>query len=186
MKHWIARTLASLFMVGVIVEVQASPLRYKVQFDDNRQSNWLIPIALVASQEKHWCPLDIGSQVLVLMPFNQSKGFVLGGIWQSKFPQPQSDLDVFYREFADGTVMSYHRTNQELYFATPGKVIGTAQGGLTFTGDISITGNVTIAGEMNISGTVESNTEIIAKGIKLTKHQHKDVSAGNGISGEPV
>lgn len=180
MKHWIARTLASLFVVGVIVDVQAEPLRYKVQFDDNRQSNWLIPITLVASSEKHWCPLDIGTQVLVLMPFNQSKGFVLGGIWQSRYPQPQSDLDVFYREFADGTVMSYHRTRQELYFSTPGKVIGTAQGGLTFTGDISITGNV------SVNGAIESNTEVTANGIKLTKHQHKNVSAGKGISGEPV
>lgn len=192
MKHWIERMLASLILVGVIVEVQAEPLRYKVSFDNNRTSNWLIPLSLLASTEKSWCPLDVGTQVLVLTPFNKSRGFVLGALWQSAFPQPQTDLDLFSREFADGTFIQYHRVNQELFISTPGKVIGNAQNGFDITGDVTITGNVTLAGnytqegEMSVTGQINSDTEVIANGIKATKHKHKDVSVGTAQTGEPV
>ncbi|AWL12811.1 hypothetical protein HMF8227_02359 [Saliniradius amylolyticus] len=191
MKQWVSRLLSKLFLTGVIEEVQASPLRYKVRFDENRLSNWLIPLVRHASTEKVWEPLEVGEQVLVLLPFGLSRGFVLGSLWRNESAQPKDDLDLFYREFADGAYIQYHRTNKQLDFYTPGKAVGTADGGFELTGDMLIKGKITHEGDFNqtgkmdVSGQITSSTEVEADGTKLTSHKHKDVTAGTALTGEP-
>jgi phage baseplate assembly protein V len=190
-EHIINKLFSRLLQVGTIAEIQADPLRYKVKYDDARSSYWLIQLTDHASTEKSWSPLNVGEQVLVFQGIGNTQGYILGSINQTSAPQSQTDLDVFYRAFSDGTKIKFNRKTKALDFHCMGKVTGTAIGGFELTGDLKITGDVTLIGKLtqtgdqNITGKIESTGDQTANGISLINHPHDKVTPGTGVTGKP-
>ncbi|MCG7585443.1 phage baseplate assembly protein V [Photobacterium sp. OFAV2-7] len=172
-QHQLIRMLSEMIQFGVIVDVQAKPLRYKVKFNEHLTSDWLRSNVGHAGKVKDWHPLQKGEQVVVLKQFGMHGGFIAASLNQNSFDQPKDNLNLFYREFPDGTWLEYDMEDHKL----SGKVTGTVDlnvaaefrvespkivlvgdiehdGKQATTGDISSGANITAAN--NISDSVRS------------------------------
>lgn len=83
-------------------------------------------------------------------------------------------------EFADGAKITYNQASGALV------VTGIKTASITAANQINIDcPTVNIIGNVNIDGKVTSTGDMIAGGISLMKHKHKDVSKGKDKTGEP-
>ena len=181
-----------LVEVGVIIDIQADPLRYKVKFDDVRDSDWLIQLTSHAGTEQKWSPLEINEQVLVLKAIGIDQGFILGSINQAAFPQPQDKLTVIYHDYSDGSWTRYDQSTNKLSFHCVGDIVGSADGGFDLTGNFKITGDVELVGNLkqtgnqDIDGATKTTGDQVAGTISQMKHGHNKVASGKDVSGQPV
>ncbi|MDW6004727.1 phage baseplate assembly protein V [Vibrio mangrovi] len=118
----LVRLISDMIQVGVIIEVQAKPLRYKVRFTPDLYTDWIPANVGHAGQVKDWQPLQEGEQVMVLKQFNTQSGVIIASLNQTSFDQPKEDLNRFYREFPDGTWLEYDMESHLLSGKITGKV----------------------------------------------------------------
>lgn len=171
--HKLRRLLSELIDIGTVSAVQGSPLRYKVKFDEDRETDWIRQGVARAGEAIDWDPLSEGEQVLVVCPFG-GKPIIVCSLYRDLFPQPDTDLNHFKRTYKDGTWCQYDQANKKLSFYCAGSVSGEAPGGLSFKGDVHIDGKITSTGDQ------------VAAGVSQINHPHDGVVPGGGQSGSPV
>lgn len=104
-----------LVRVGIVSSVDAAKARVRVTFDDldsddsaGLLSDWL-PVVQHGSTEDqaYWLP-RVGAQVLCCMQSNALEcGYVVGAIYNDVDGPEASGVGLWYKRFADGTVISY-------------------------------------------------------------------------------
>ncbi|EJO3993849.1 phage baseplate assembly protein V [Vibrio vulnificus] len=147
----LVRLLSEMIQFGTIIEVQAKPLRYKVQFDENRVSGWIPMNVSHASEVRSWKPLQVGEQVVVLKPFGAQGGVIVASLNQTKFDQPKDKLNLYYLEFPDGTWLEYDMEEHKLTGHVEGDLI------LTTAGNAKLTATQNV--EIKSSGDMTFNSE---------------------------
>ncbi|HAS8166960.1 TPA: phage baseplate assembly protein V [Vibrio vulnificus] len=147
----LVRLLSEMIQFGSIIEVQAKPLRYKVQFDENRVSGWIPMNVSHAAQVRSWKPLQVGEQVVVLKPFGAQGGVIVASLNQTKFDQPKDKLNLYYLEFPDGTWLEYDMEEHKLTGHVEGDLI------LTTAGNAKLTATQNV--EIKSSGDMTFNSE---------------------------
>ncbi|EOH4100081.1 phage baseplate assembly protein V [Vibrio vulnificus] len=147
----LVRLLSEMIQFGTIIEVQAKPLRYKVQFDENRVSGWIPMNVSHAAQVRSWKPLQVGEQVVVLKPFGAQGGVIVASLNQTKFDQPKDKLNLYYHEFPDGTWLEYDMEEHKLTGHVEGDLI------LTTAGNAKLTATQNV--ELKSSGDMTFNSE---------------------------
>ncbi|HDY7980312.1 phage baseplate assembly protein V [Vibrio vulnificus] len=147
----LVRLLSEMIQFGTIIEVQAKPLRYKVQFDENRVSGWIPMNVSHAAEVRSWKPLQVGEQVVVLKPFGAQGGVIVASLNQTKFDQPKDKLNLYYHEFPDGTWLEYDMEEHKLTGHVEGDLI------LTTAGNAKLTATQNV--EIKSSGDMTFNSE---------------------------
>jgi phage baseplate assembly protein V len=175
------RLIGDLIRLGTVdsVDLAAATCRIKTGDLITGDLPWL---TLRAGGTRHWSPLTVGEQCVLICPEGDTLGgLVLPGLFSDANAAPSSeDLDLV--EFADGARISYDATAHALKAVLPDGATAevTAPGGLTITAD------VTIMGKLSVSETIDADDEITGKGIKLSAHHHKDTQPGAGMTGDPL
>ncbi|HDY8203269.1 TPA: phage baseplate assembly protein V [Vibrio vulnificus] len=147
----LVRLLSEMIQFGTIIEVQAKPLRYKVQFDENRVSGWIPMNVSHAAEVRSFKPLQVGEQVVVLKPFGAQGGVIVASLNQTKFDQPKDQLNLYYHEFPDGTWLEYDMEEHKLTGHVEGDLI------LTTAGHAKLTATQNV--ELKSSGDMTFNSE---------------------------
>ncbi|HDY7949618.1 TPA: phage baseplate assembly protein V [Vibrio vulnificus] len=147
----LVRLLSEMIQFGTIIEVQAKPLRYKVQFDELRVSGWIPMNVSHAAEVRSWKPLQVGEQVVVLKPFGAQGGVIVASLNQTKFDQPKEQLNLYYHEFPDGTWLEYDMEEHKLTGHVEGDLI------LTTAGNAKLTATQNV--ELKSSGDMTFNSE---------------------------
>lgn len=175
------RLIGDMIRLGTVESVDLAQGTCRVKTGDLVTGDvpWL---SLRAGGTRHWSPLTVGEQCVLLCPEGDTLGgLVLSGLFSDANPAPSSeDLDLI--AFADGARISYDATAHALTAILPDGATAeiTAPGGLTITADVTITG------KLSVSETIDADDEITGKGIKLSAHHHKDTQPGAGMTGDPV
>lgn len=178
--------LASLIRIGTVLEVDLAEARCVVRFGDPDDPapaqtgpiRWLTPRAGLT---RVWSPPSVGEQVLLVSPDGQIGAAVaITGIVQDAFP-PLGSTTAEMIEFADGARITYDPEASALTAELPAG--GTAE--IVADGGITLRGDVTIEGKVSVSKTLTAAEDVIADGVSLTTHKHKDVQAGSALSGPP-
>ena len=112
-EHQTRRLFSEMIDIGTVSDVRADPLRYKVRLTAERETDWIRQTVSRAGKLRSWNPYSLGEQVLMVRPIG-GHWFILGSLNKSEFPQPASNLDLFYQEFADGTWLRYDQGNKKL------------------------------------------------------------------------
>ncbi len=147
----LVRLLSEMIQFGTIVEVNAKPLRYKVQFDEHRVSGWIPMNVSHAAEVRSWKPLQMGEQVVVLKQFGSQGGVIVASLNQTKFDQPKDKLNLYYHEFPDGTWLEYDMEEHKLTGHVEGDLI------LTTAGNAKLTATQNV--ELKSSGDMTFNSE---------------------------
>ncbi|MGW8201913.1 phage baseplate assembly protein V [Sphingomonas bisphenolicum] len=139
-------------------------------------------ITMRAGKTRSWSPPSVGEGAIVLAPDGQvAAGVVLVGINQDGFPPPGDSLAELI-EYEDGARVGYDPVAHALTAILPDGAIAIieAPGGLTIRGD------VTIEGDVSLQGRMDASEDVVADGVSLKSHPHRDVQAGSAQSGPPV
>ncbi|AAO08639.1 Phage P2 baseplate assembly protein gpV [Vibrio vulnificus] len=167
----LVRLLSEMIQFGTIIEVQAKPLRYKVQFDENRVSGWIPMNVSHAAEVRSFKPLQVGEQVVVLKPFGAQGGVIVASLNQTKFDQPKEQLNLYYHEFPDGTWLEYDMEEHKLTGHVEGDLILTTAGNAKLTA----TQNVEIKSSGDMTFNSEGTMTFHSKGT-MTFHSKGQMS----------
>jgi len=126
-EHQVRRLVAELLEIGTIDQVQAKPLRYKVRLDEERVTDWIRQGIERAGGTRDWNPLDVGEQVLIAKPLGAAP-VILCSLNRDQYPQPEENLEQFYREFKDGSWIRYDRETHHLEADIKGTAKVTTEG----------------------------------------------------------
>lgn len=165
----LVRLISQMIQIGTIVEVQAKPLRYKVQFTSDLTTSWIPSDVGHAGAVKDFAPHQAGELVLVVKEFNTQGGVIVASLNQNSKDQPKDDLNLFYREFPDGTWLQYDMANKVLSGSVVGKVnldaateIRLAAPKLIFDGDIEHDGKQTSTGNIASQASISAVANVSA------------------------
>lgn len=165
----LVRLISQMIQIGTIVAVQAKPLRYKVQFTSDLTTSWLPSDVGHAGTVKDFAPHQTGELVLVVKEFNTQGGVIVASLNQNSKDQPKEDLNLFYREFPDGTWLQYDMANKVLSGSVAGKVnldavteIRLAAPKLIFDGDIEHEGKQTSTGNIASQASISAVANVSA------------------------
>lgn len=173
MNAELLRKLGNIAAVGTISEVVEAKALVRVTLLDRVTD--LLPVLMFANTfKKHFVPLRVGEQVIVISPYGEaSSGFVIRGIFNRGCREPELANDTTeVMEFEDGTVVLYDTKAKVLFLNCVQDIKVVAGGKIEIKcPSVSIEGNVNVIGNLKVSGTIED-----AKG-DLTSHNHPDASA---------
>lgn len=165
----LVRLISQMIQIGTIVEVQAKPLRYKVQFTSDLTTSWIPSDVCHAGSVKDFAPHQAGELVLVVKEFNTQGGVIVASLNQNSNDQPKDDLNLFYREFPDGTWLQYDMGSKVLSGSVAGKVnldaateIRLAAPKLIFDGDIEHDGKQTSTGNIASQASISAVANVSA------------------------
>jgi phage baseplate assembly protein V len=156
---------------GVIVAIDAAACKVRVQFPDHDElvSDWL-PVGQrkALGDFDYWLP-DLGTQVYCLMDEHFEDGVVLCAIYSDADPPPVTNANLFYKKFADGTVLQYDRAGHKLTVDVKGEIDARADIQAVITSPLvkavasikvvcdtpltECTGNLSVAGGITCVGT---------------------------------
>jgi phage baseplate assembly protein V len=193
MSDDILRQLANLIRFGTVQTVAGKRVQVQVGGLLTRPIPWVSPRA---GKTKTWSPPDIGEQVMVLSPNGDlGAGVAIGGIFCDAYDIPvDANANTVVMAFSDGAVLLYDQAAHLLKANLPadGRVVVTAAGGLTFTGDVTIDGALSVSHaatfqqSIHAAQDITSDTDVKAGSVSLTNHAHDKVQPGGGISGKPL
>ncbi|EOG9063568.1 phage baseplate assembly protein V [Vibrio fluvialis] len=194
----LVRRISQMIQIGTIKEVQAKPLRYVVQYTPELETD-LIPANVGhAGAVKDFAPLQVGEQVVVVKEFDTQGGVIVASLNQNSNDQPKDDLNLFYREFPDGTWLQYDMGSKVLSGSVVGKVnlvaeteIRLAAPKLIFDGDIEHNGKQTstgnIASQASISAVVNvSAGQNISDSVRSMAQDREIYNNHDHQHGDPV
>jgi phage baseplate assembly protein V len=109
--------------IGTITEVNNKKALAKVLVDE-RVSDWLPVLSIASAFKKHFIPIKIDDQVMVLNPYgNNENGFILRGIFYSEQNVPTGAGDNSeVIEYADGTLLKFDIENKIISINTPSEI----------------------------------------------------------------
>jgi phage baseplate assembly protein V len=133
--------MENMIRIGIVTQVYDDRATVRVQFpDDDEEVSWEFPVLQrkTLKDKGYWLP-DIGEHVVVVMlPYGQEQGFVIGAIYSEAEKPPESTRDKKVVVFEDGTRIEYDRKNHKLYADVKGEIF------------IRATGNVSVVSDKNV------------------------------------
>ncbi len=211
-KFWLGQP-HDAYAKGIVYEIGSGQWLgfVRVQFPDrdNLISWWLNVGVRKTQNDKDWWIPDVGELVTCLMDRDYENGTVLCANYSTKdLPPAGATVDMWIKQFSDGTIISYNRATHALVatLAGSGTAEVTAPGGLNLNGvKIDANGNITVPGTAAITGattiagavTMEQSASVGASlavtgdvtggsGISLTQHVHTGVTQGSSNTGTPT
>jgi len=134
----------SSMQLGTITEVnnQKALARVKV---DNHVTGWYPIISMSSKFKKHFTPIKINDQVMVLNPFGSNEdGFILRGIFSKDVDVPVGIGDnIEVIEYSDGTLLKFDIENKVISIDTSNSFKLNVGGSI----DIIAGGKININGE---------------------------------------
>ncbi len=116
------RKLANIIRIGLIKEVDYEKARVRVKVGEFI-TDWLPWITARAGEDRSWFAPNIDEQVVIFSPLGElSLGVILAGIWQQKYPAPESKKEGDCFLFEDGTKISYDKKNHHLEVSVVDKI----------------------------------------------------------------
>ena len=171
-----ARALSRMVQIGVITEVQKTPLRYKVKFDDQRSSGWLFHGSDRAGDSVTLDAFSVNEQVLCIFPFGSEQGVVLCALYQSDIPQPEQELTTTYRKMPDGAVLQYDSETHHLQATLPEGGSATIKAPVKITCD---TPQLYCTGSIKADGDITDHTRSMSGDRAIYDgHDHGGDSGG--------
>jgi len=126
--------MGNVIRIGIVTQVYDDRATVRVQFpDDDEEVSWEFPVLQrkTLRDKDYWLP-DIGEHVVVVMlPYGQEQGFVIGALYSDAEKPPESTRDKKVIVFEDGTRVEYDRKNHRLYADVKGNVEVKVSGKLT-------------------------------------------------------
>ncbi len=126
--------MENVIRIGIVTQVYDDRATVRVQFpDDDEEVSWEFPVLQRKTflDKDYWLP-DIGEHVVVVMlPYGQEQGFVIGAIYSDAEKPPENTRDKKVIVFEDGTRIEYDRKNHKLYADVKGDVEAKVSGHLT-------------------------------------------------------
>lgn len=182
------RRMENIVRKGTVAQVRLStPARVRVQTGENL-TDWLPWMGVRAggvAGGRTWNPPVAGEQCAVLAPGgDMAQAVVLLGMYSDAMPQGSEqpgcdrtdwDEDNFF-EWLRGVLTVY--CMEGIHLSTPNTSIEMAGSTVTITAG----GAVLTIGPDRIT----SNVDIVAQGVSLVNHKHKDVQRGVDLSGVPA
>jgi len=176
-----ARRLQNAVTTGTVEEIDLARARARVKIGDN-STTWVQWTTGAAGQTRSWNAPDIGEQVVLAAPYGDLAGaIIIGRLYQTAHPAPESSGDVDRTTYPDGATMAYDRAGHALTTELPagGTVTMTAPGGITITAGgytltapsatitaptITLSGNCSISGALSVAGPITAAGGINASG----------------------
>lgn len=152
-----------MLRLGIISEFDAKTMRARVSFEeDNIVSNWL-PISVDYSlKNTDEFPVEVNTPVWCLMDKNSNDGIIGGAYYNNDVKPVKQNENYFYKEFSDGTKITYDLSNSKLT--------------LEVSGGVEINGNLTVKGSVDVNGSVDATQDVKAGTISLRAHIHSYVN----------
>jgi len=142
--------MENVIRIGIVTQVYDDRATVRVQFpDDDEEVSWEFPVLQrkTLKDKDYWLP-DIGEHVVVVMlPYGQEQGFVIGAIYSDAEKPPESTRDKKVVVFEDGTRIEYDRKNHKLYADVKGDVEVKVSGELT----AEVKGNVLVKSSTQVT-----------------------------------
>lgn len=182
----LARRLDNIVRFGVIEETNftTDPVQPRVRVRTGEILTAWIPVsAQRANSDAEHDPVQVGEHVILLAPSGElTQAVVVGKLFSTDHPSPDSNPSNHRRKYRDGAVIEYNSETHHLNAVLPegGTVNATAPGGFTFNGDITHNGNLNQNGKQDVTG------DVVAGGISQINHAHDKVTPGTGNTGKPL
>jgi phage baseplate assembly protein V len=175
---------------GRVLEVDHATGKVRVQLGDV-ETGWIRWSTGRAGETRIWMPPSVGEQVKIIAPSGDIEGASVVGSYHSDEFGPAGDSARHLIQFGDGAVIAYDPEGHALEAHLPeGATVSIiAAGGVTIdTGDslTLIKGDVRIEGELHVTEDIGTDADVTAGEVSLKHHRHTGVTAGGGVSGEPV
>jgi phage baseplate assembly protein V len=173
------RRVSQMVVRGKVSEVDLVTAKAKVEYGDNLTTGWLPWKPIRTGKAIVWWAPEVGEGVTVISEGDLVLGEIYPGSYQTSFPAPSSDADVFLVEFGDGSKVSHNRQSHKLDVVNVGDVEITTQQNITVnceTANVEALGNI-IANGSNIklnSGKGVVTGECICQ---FTGKPHSDISS---------
>lgn len=170
----LVRLISQMIQIGTIVEVQAKPLRYKVQFTADLTTDWISSNVQHAGEVKDFAPHQTGELVLVVKEFNTQGGVIVASLNQKNRDQPKDNLNLFFREFPDGTWLQYDMEKHVMSGYVNGYINLEAKTEFMLKSPkIKMIGDIEHDGNQKTSGDISDGVRSMAKDRDIyNKHDH--------------
>ena len=127
--------MENVIRIGIVTQVYDDRATVRVQFpDDDEEVSWEFPVLQrkTLKDKDYWLP-DVGEHVVVVMlPYGQEQGFVIGALYSEVERPPEgSSRDKRVIVFEDGTRIEYDRKAHKLYADVKGDAELKISGHLT-------------------------------------------------------
>jgi len=127
--------MENVIRIGIVTQVYDDRATVRVQFpDDDKEVSWEFPVLQrkTLKDKDYWLP-DVGEHVVVVMlPYGQEQGFVIGALYSEVERPPEgSSRDKRVIVFEDGTRIEYDRKAHKLYADVKGDAELKISGHLT-------------------------------------------------------
>lgn len=164
----------------------------RVRTGEKSVSDFLPVMNFSNSFKRHWIPVRVNEQVLVVCPFGEAdSGFIIRGIFSKRQKEPVgANNTTEVMEYEDGTVITYDTQAKELKINAAGAVniicinatvtastVDVKASTVDVTAATTHSGDVSIVGNLNVSGNISDS-----KG-SLTGHVHTGVTSGAANTG---
>lgn len=177
----LVRLISQMIQIGTIVAVQPKPLRYRVQYTPDLVTDWIPANVGHAGTVKDFTPLQVGELVVVVKEFNTQTGVIIASLNQNSHDQPKDDLNLFFREFPDGTWLEYDMSKHVLSGYINGRVnleakteIYMKSPKIVMIGDIEHDGNQKTSGDIDADGDVIDGVRSMQEDRNIFNiHPHK-------------
>ncbi len=176
------RRLSNAIRIGRIESVDLDLEMPKVRVRIGELTTaWLPYLTQRAGNDKHWWPIELEEQVLVVSPGGDlTQGIVIGSLFQRQFPPTTNDGALVRTDFSDGAIIEYDKENHHLRAILPsgGRLEVVADGGVSIVGDVTVEGNITASGDVtDATRSIAGDREI------YNGHVHPGVRSGPSNTG---
>ena len=182
------RRMENIVRKGTVSAVRlTAPARVRVKSGDN-VTDWLPWIAVRAggvNGGRTWHPPVAGEQCTVLAPGGDlAQAVVLLGLYSDAMPQGSEQANCDRTDWDEENYFEWLRGVLTVYcmeginLSTPNTSLQMEGSTVTITGG----GAVFTIGPDRIT----SNVDIVAQGVSLVSHRHKDVRVGDDLTGAPA
>ena len=127
----------NLVRICSVAEVDLAGARVRVDFGAGVLSAWLPVLAIRAGNARIWSPFSVGEQVVVL-PTGEDEGVVLGALYSTTSPAPDSQADSLVVEFAEGSQLRIEKGQASL------KLAGAMALEVSGDAEVKVSGNASI------------------------------------------
>lgn len=203
----LARAVRNLIRIGVIVDVDTSRARCRIQLGGNT-SDWLQWLTCRAGGARTWWAPSIGEQVLLLALGGElDTAFVLPGIFSDDFPAPSASAEAYHVSFPDGAVIEYEPQTGALSVSGIVTAAVSASTSVDVTAPtvtvnaskkINLNAPVVECSNQLVTGTIQikeggemtgdlnhSGGSITSNGVVVHTHTHGGVETGGGQTDKP-
>ncbi|AIN14277.1 MULTISPECIES: phage baseplate assembly protein V [Yersinia pseudotuberculosis complex] len=167
-------------------EPKTCRIRVSLPEQNGLETYWLQVPQVYTKLSRRRSPVEMGTQVAILLQPDGVGGILLGAVYSTVDPPPIDDDDTDYIEYKDGAVLSYAPSSHNLDVSLPagGSLNIVSPTGITINAQAGIT--IRAAAGIDVTGDIRVSGDVIANGISLKKHCHSGVTPGLSLTGPPA